>query len=139
MRFISNSKLSNWRSPILRYFKLCTIVCFTILIIHGCSGSDDGPQRLIFNDLRAVVVGSISCQTSENGFVYEVELEEEISVGENKMLKRIGITNLPEGMKTENTRISIDVRQAEFPDGVCTANFSPDFFFEATKVQEISN
>ena len=68
-----------------------------------------------------------------DGFVFEIELDEPINVSAQTSLKSIGITNLPENLKMEGTKILISVRPAEFPNGTCVTTFSPEYFFENTK------
>ncbi|PIF00571.1 MAG: hypothetical protein CR994_05760 [Maribacter sp.] len=116
-------------------------VAFALLVfmisisISSCSSDDDNTNKSkIIENLSATVKGQISCQTISNGFVYEIELDEAIEVSGGSMLKSIGITNLPENLKSNGTRIRISIRQTEFPDGLCATIYSPEYFFENTRV-----
>ena len=113
--------------------RISALYPFLVLVIFiSCSNDDDANEQALIN-VVAIVKGQASCQTMNNGFVYEVELENAISTEFNTSLKIIGITNLPEEMHIEGLKINMDVKRAEFPDGVCTANYSSEFFYRTIK------
>ena len=103
-----------------------------LLLLISCSNDDDVNEQALKN-VVAIVKGQATCQTMDNGFVYEVELENTIITESNTSLKIIGITNLPEEMRTEGLKINMDIERAEFPDGACTANYSPEFFYQTIR------
>lgn len=107
------------------------------IFIGGCSNDDDNTDNSpTFENLTATVIKQISCQTTGNGFVYEIELDEAISINE-MMLSAVGITNISDDFKAEGTRIRLNIRQTEFPDGACVTLYSSEYFFENTQISLI--
>ncbi|MEP2057735.1 MAG: hypothetical protein ABJJ05_08010 [Maribacter litoralis] len=109
-----------------------TLLFFLIeLSFISCSNDDDSASLI---EVLGVVVGSVSCNTENNGRAIGIELSEPL----DSNIEMIIISNLPNEFKDEGNILKLDIEQSQEGFTNCVAVFSSDIMYRVSSTQLIS-
>tara|TARA_R110000744_G_scaffold326979_1_gene432704 strand:+ start:5014 stop:5367 length:354 start_codon:yes stop_codon:yes gene_type:complete len=109
-----------------------TLLFFLIqLLFISCSNDDDSASSL---EVQGVVLGSVSCNTENNGRAISIELSEPL----DSNVEMIIISNLTNEFKDEGNLLKLDIEQSQEGFTNCVAVFSSDIMYRASNIKLLS-
>lgn len=110
------------------------IIFISVSSLFFSCNSDDDEVRNSLSNIEGTVQGTVSCNTEGRGPAYAIVPDNfELSSG------FIITATLPEEFKQEGQRIKFDMVASSRYITICTANFSPEQFYEVFNVQILNN
>lgn len=89
------------------------------------SCTNDSEKENTFKSIEGTVQGTTSCTTEKEDLAYEI-----IPINSDIPVSFIITATLPEELKEEGLRIKFDMKPSSKYINYCTANFTPDHFYE---------
>lgn len=108
-----------------------SLICIAILL--SCSTDDgNGAEKIVLRGIEGKVLGTISCQTENNGLAYEIEIKNLESP------TKIITASLPEEFKQEGLTIEFNMEKSLEGFSVCVQLYDSSIFFELSKISLIN-
>ncbi len=116
--------------------KVLILLAVLLLLLSFSCSDDDG--ILYLDNIEGIVLKPISCQTDE-GQVYEIELDKSITSNDGTILNRILVLNLAESFRQEGTSLKFNIRQTpvdlDTMGGYCVTLYDNSYFFTISNVK----